>query len=164
MSKPLAACSLLVVAGLAATEPAQAGILEDLARAVFGRPARLAPAYLVPAEPLPLDVTVRPQRRKKASVTAAVKPKPPAVKLDPETEPYWYLRDPTLRRGDIVVARSGALVFEGPRESEHVSADFVALEHSRLVPKAFKQRINAAVAGPVTDPGAVASANDRTGN
>ncbi|TCR62586.1 hypothetical protein EV560_110131 [Bosea sp. BK604] len=163
MSKRFAACSLLVVVGLAATGPAQAGILEDLARAVFGRPARLAPTYLAP-EPLPLDVTVRPQHRKKASVAASAKPKPPAIKLDPETEPYWYLRDPTLRRGDIVVARSGALVFEGPRESEHVTADFVALEHSRLVPKAFKQRINAAVAGTVTDPGAVASANDRTGN
>lgn len=161
MSKRLAACSLLIVAGLAVTDQAHAGILEDLARAVFGQ----QPPRVVTFEPSPLDVTVRPQRRKKVGVRSASKPKPPAIKLDPATEPYWYLRDPTLRRGDIVVARSGALVFEGPRESEHATADFVALEHSRLVPKAFKQRISASVAGTVgVDTSAVASTSDRTGH
>lgn len=160
MSKRVAACSLLVVAGVAVTGPAQAGFLENLARAVFGAP----PArFVVPEAPLPLDVTVRPQRRKQPKAASASKPVTPAIKVDPETEPYWFLRDPTLRRGDIVVTQSGALVFEGPRESEHAAADFVMLERSRLVPKSVKQRVAASISVPAgIDAHALASSGDRT--
>lgn len=162
MSKRVAACSLLVVAGVALAEPAHAGFLDNLARAVFGAP----PArFVVPEAPLPLEMTVRPQRRKQPKAASASKPVTPAIKVDPATEPYWYLRDPTLRRGDIVVTQTGALVFEGPRETEHAAADFVVLERSRLVPKSFKQRVAASVAAtPGIDANALASTGDRIGD
>lgn len=146
MTTRLATCTLLFGLGsLTIAEPAQAGFLDELARAMFGRPA---PTRFVPDELAPFEMTVRPRTRKTHS-SAAAKPKRPEVKLDPATEPYWYLRDPTLRRGDIVVARSGVLVFEGGRDDQHDVADFVSLEHSRYVSRGLKQRVAASAAGHV---------------
>lgn len=124
--------------GLAA--PAQAaGFFDELARAVFGQPAmRLDPGSV------PLDVTVRPTRRQQPRKAVASKPSPPAVKLDPAADPHWYLSDPTLRRGDIVVTASDVLVFEGRGGESHASSDFAALDKSRLASKATRRLVSAA--------------------
>jgi hypothetical protein len=115
-----------------------AGLFDELARALFGRPA----PQVYPIEPL--DVTVRPTRRQNQRKVVASKPALPIVKLDPAADQFWYLSDPTLRRGDIVVTRSDVLVFEGRASPSHRASDFTALGKSRLVSRATQQRVAAA--------------------
>ena len=139
-------CSLLTagVSALVLVTPAHsAGFFDELARAVFGRP----PPQVYPTAPEPLDVTVRPTRRQPHRKAVASKPPPPIVKLDPATDQYWYLDDPTLRRGDIVVTRSDVLVFEGRASQNHSASDFTALGKSRLVSRSTQQRVEAAAGG-----------------
>ncbi len=87
----------------------------------------------------PLDVTVRARRqrpkkerpvvrRQKPTAVAAV----PRVKIDPAKNPDWYLDDPTLRRGDIVVLKGEVLVYQGDGRSPRAREDFTALAASGL--------------------------------
>lgn len=137
----------LLTIGLSAlvlvTPAHSAGFFDELARAVFGRP----PPQVYPTAPQPLDVTVRPARRQHQRKVVASKPMPPVVKLDPATDRYWYLDDPTLRRGDIVVTRSDVLVFEGRASQNHSASDFTALGKSRLVSRSTQQKVEAAAGG-----------------
>ncbi|MGO4667684.1 hypothetical protein AB4Z40_04805 [Bosea sp. 2YAB26] len=125
-----------------------AGFFDELARAVFGRP----PPQVYPTGPEPLDVTVRPTRRSHQRKAVVSRPTPPVVKLDPATDHYWYLDDPTLRRGDIVVTRSDVLVFEGRASQNHSASDFTALGKSRLVSRSTQQRVEAAAGGRKFEP------------
>ena len=61
----------------------------------------------------PLEMTVQPRRKAPKFSETSSKPPPPVVQLDPATNPNWYLADPTLRRGDIVVTNRGVLVYQG---------------------------------------------------
>lgn len=125
--------------GLALAPPAQAaGFLDDLTRAIFGNPQ--PPAMI--GEPAGSAARPRPSKPRPVST----KPAEPAVKLDPGSDAYWYLRDPTLRKGDIVVTRSGVVVFDGQRSPDHASSDFTALEDTRRLPKAQQQTLEAAAA------------------
>lgn len=125
--------------GLAMAPQAKAaGFLDDLTRAIFGNPT--PPAAIGGPE----GPSIRPKSQKPRAVSA--KPTAPAVKLDPASDAYWYLRDPTLRKGDIVVTRSGVVVFDGQRASDHASSDFTALEDTRRLPKAQQQTLEAAAA------------------
>ena len=125
--------------GFPMTPQAQAaGFLEDLTRVIFGNPTPPA-AIGIPDGP-----AIRPKPSKPRPVNT--KPAEPAVKLDPASDSYWYLRDPTLRKGDIVVTRSGIVVFDGQRSSDHASSDFTALEETRRLPKAQQQTLEAAAA------------------
>jgi hypothetical protein len=54
-----------------------------------------------------------------------------AAALNPATNPNWYLEDPTLKLGDIVVLKGEVLVFEGGR-LPYTRADFSSLSESRL--------------------------------
>jgi hypothetical protein len=63
------------------------------------------------------------------------------VKLDPEADPNWFLRDPTLRRGDIIVTKTGVIVFDGQAKAEHVSGDFTPLGQTRLLSPIRRQEI-----------------------
>ena len=138
-------CGLLIIGmtSFLLVPPAQsAGLLDDLARALFGRPQPPPQVYFV--QPEPLAVTVRPKRRQQPRKLVASKPTPPVVKLDPAADHYWYLDDPTLRRGDIVVTHADVLVFEGRAGQSHRASDFTALSRSRLVSKATQQRVGAA--------------------
>jgi hypothetical protein len=54
------------------------------------------------------------------------------VKIDPVKNPDWYLDDPTLRRGDIVVLKGEVLVYQGSGRSPHAREDFTALDASAL--------------------------------
>lgn len=134
--------------GLAAftAAPAQAGFLEDLSRAFGARPA--APVYAAPQSD-PLSVTVRPERQRSSGPApyVASKPTPPVVNLDPQTDPDWYLKDPTLRRGDIVVTSRGVQIYQG-RDSDSIRrADFTALIGGKERAKPWQQQLQAAAQG-----------------
>jgi hypothetical protein len=48
------------------------------------------------------------------------------ARLNPANNPNWYLQDPTLRHGDIVVLQNGPMVFVGGRAAAHKVTDFQA--------------------------------------
>jgi hypothetical protein len=57
------------------------------------------------------------------------------AQIDPLTDPNWYLNDPTLRRGDIVVLERRVLVYEGRTQNgPHARAEFADLRTSAFVP------------------------------
>lgn len=133
---------------LASSPSAQAaGFFDDFARAFLGRQAE--PQQQVQSNPL--EMTVR-QRRKAVRVETSSKPAPPVVKLDPATDPYWYLGDPTLRRGDIVVTNEGVLTYRGRDSDALRRADFVALgagktDGGKAGSGAWRQQLQQAAAG-----------------
>jgi hypothetical protein len=119
-----------------------ANLFEELGRAIFGGGPRLraTPIYEYD-EPL----QQRPSRPKAPEVSS--KPKPPVVQLDPATDPHWYLKDPTLRRGDIVVTAQGVMVYQGARGGDdNRRADFTALSAGKDS-KGWKQQLEMAAAG-----------------
>lgn len=133
------ATGLPIAIGLAmAPEARAAGFFDDLTQAIFGNP-RPPAAIGDPAAPA---IKPKPQKARPAST----KPAEPAVKLDPASDAYWYLRDPTLRKGDIVVTRSGVVVFDGQRASDHLSSDFTTLEDTKRLPKAQREALETAAA------------------
>ncbi|WP_332688831.1 hypothetical protein [Bosea sp. (in: a-proteobacteria)] len=135
----VAAAIVLVVAPQAHA----AGFLDDLARALFGRPPP-PPAFIMGE---PLEMTVKPKRHRVRAASAHARPAAPAIKLDPATDPEWYLRDPTLRKGDILVTHSGVVVFEGRASSQHSAADFASLSEARRISKVQREAIQTAAAG-----------------
>ena len=129
-----------VAGSLAMAPQAQAaGFLDDLTRAIFGNPA---PPAMIGG---PDGPAIRPRPSKPRPVNT--KPAEPPVKLDPASDAYWYLRDPTLRKGDIVVTRSGVVVFDGRSGSQHSPEAFTALGDTKRLPKAQQQVLQAAAAG-----------------
>lgn len=130
--------------GLAMVPQAQAaGFFDDLARIFGARPT--PPAMIGGGDPF--EMTVKPKRQKPRAAAASTKPAEPAVKLDPATDPYWYLHDPTLRKGDIIVTRAGVVVFDGRSGSQHSPEAFTALGDTKRLPKAQQQVLQAAAAG-----------------
>ncbi|NNM71323.1 hypothetical protein [Enterovirga aerilata] len=84
----------------------------------------------------PKERAVRKERKRQDSVeTASVPPEA----LDPAKNPDWYLQDPTLRRGDIVVLKGEVLVFRGGR-LPFSRANFASLSESDL-PKEERERL-----------------------
>ena len=131
----------VVAIGLCAPVPAQAaGFFEDLAGALFGQTASRAATFHEP-----LEMTVQPRRMPVPEVSS--RPPPPVVKLDPATEPDWYLRDPTLRRGDIVVTASGVMVYRGRDSDAMRRSDFTSLGTSKSGAKGWQGRVLAGAAG-----------------
>ena len=134
---------LATVAALAfsAAPSAQAaGLFDDLARALFGGGPRLraSPIYEYDDEP-------RRRAPRARAPEVSLKPKPPVVQLDPQADKEWYLKDPTLRRGDIVVTAGGVLVYQGRSADAARPADFVALGGNDA--KGWKQQLQTAAAG-----------------
>ena len=137
------ASSAIMLASMVTATPGHAAgnLFEAIGQALFGQPApSVAPVQ--PEDVGPMSVTVGPRRAAPARpryITA--KPAAPAVKLDPEADPNWFLRDPTLRRGDIIVTRTGVIVFDGQAKAEHVSGDFTPLGQTRLLSPIRRQEI-----------------------
>lgn len=77
------------------------------------------------------DAVVRESPAREKRVAEAVAPVEP-VDLDPTKNPSWFLQDPTLRAGDIVVLKGEVLVYEGGRGGPRGREDFASLEQSRL--------------------------------
>ncbi|MDP3258763.1 MAG: hypothetical protein Q8S58_03655 [Bosea sp. (in: a-proteobacteria)] len=116
-----------------------ANLFEELGRAIFGGGPRLRATpiyeYDEPRQAMP--------RQKAPEVSS--KPKPPVVQLDPSSDPNWYLKDPTLRRGDIVVTAQGVMVYQGGRGDGRRS-DFTALGAGKDS-KGWKHQLEMAAAG-----------------
>lgn len=143
MSRGNAAWLAVAALGAMVSIPAQAaGFLDDFARVFLGRQTP-PPAVIEPFDPL--SVTVKPKRQRGPEVSS--KPAPPLVKLDPSSEPDWYLRDPTLRRGDIVVTDKGVLVYQGRDSDAMRPADFAMFSAGKDGGKGWKQQLQAAAAG-----------------
>lgn len=150
----------MVVAGVPAT--AQAGFLDALGEALFGSSAPQAS----PAPPLsasqnpqsPLRVSIKRSRKGARSIRkSAHHPFPrgrpsQVVRIDPRAEPDWYLRDQTLRRGDVIVLDGRMVVFEGSRESTHTPEEFAGLAQSKAVSDTTRKAIqqSARVTSPAT--------------
>lgn len=118
-----------------------ANLFEELGRAIFGGGPRLRAT--------PIYEYDEPQQRlpKAKAPEVSSKPKPPVVQLDPATDPHWYLKDPTLRRGDIVVTAQGVMVYQGVRGGDdNRRADFTALGGGKDS-KGWKQQLEMAAAG-----------------
>ncbi|WP_156323352.1 hypothetical protein [Bosea sp. AAP35] len=136
---------LVAALALAGAPGAQAAnLFDDLARTLFGGGQRLraTPIYEYDV-PAPVQAPITRQRMPEVSS----KPKPPVVQLDPATDADWYLKDPTLRRGDIVVTASGVMVFQGGRgREENRRAEFSALGGGKDA-KGWKHQLEMAAAG-----------------
>jgi hypothetical protein len=131
---------------------AHAASLFDAIGAAFGaqpepsRPFRAAPAAAEMGRG-GLSLTVRPRRqkpRRERAVARRPQPVQPSVPLnvDPATNPNWFLDDPTLRPGDIVVIKGKVLVFEGSGPAPHAREEFTSLEGSKLS-REERERISA---------------------
>lgn len=148
---------------LSLAAPAQAGLLEFLfggdepAPRYYGPP----PQNYGPSHQSPIDVRVNPRRRpapgpqggayvphngapRGVATAPGANPWEPkrvlAKSIDPVKNPNWYLEDPTLRRGDIVVLKGQVLVFDGGRVPVTPAA-YTALNKSPLLSKGEKTRI-----------------------
>lgn len=117
-----------------------ANFFDEFARAFFGAPRAVGATPIYEPEVV-RQRPVAPRPRAEASS----KPKPPAVQLDPANNQQWYLKDPTLRRGDIVVTAGGVMVYQGRDADMLRQADFTALGGKD--PGGWKQRLEAAAAG-----------------
>jgi hypothetical protein len=140
--KRLVAVSTLAVAGMLSAGTASAGFFD----ALFGT----SEVQQAPAPP-PSEITVGPSRSmsthrvftrprtvvRKTPVRTklASRPSTPTpVNLDPNEDPDWFLHDPTLRAGDVVVLDREVLVFSKPSKGgKHSREDFVSLKKSSLV-------------------------------
>lgn len=167
----LSLSGLALAAGLGAG-PAQAGFWDSVGEMFGGggqRQEYYAPRYERSYErSRPMYIDVNPRRRRvrppvtvhrhsppvdrKAPVVAhkeSPKPEPvKAVALDPNKDPKWFLHDPTLRRGDMVVLKGGVLVFaRGGSEKSHAEEDFVSLKDSQ-VPKATRLTVEKLTTAP----------------
>lgn len=139
------AAAALTVAALLSSAPAQAaGFWETL----FGAPARPALAPLPGRDPL--HMTVRPKRKKddgrKLDGAAKDGPSTPLAKpIEYAKDPFWYLKDETLKKGDIVVLKDRVVVFGG---GERAYANFAAFQTSRLLSDRAKTQLKYLVSAP----------------
>ena len=172
MRRSILICSALGLLGVACAiqpTPASAGLFDFL----FGPPP---PAYRPPSAN-PISVTVRPKKDRRrneakkrlgkkvmvASVDHTGETKHQRVaSMNPEAIPDWHLKDTTLRAGDILILKSGPVVFEGFSTGRHVQTEFASLDQTRLLSRSGQREILKMVAGisvlPDKPPAAVAPA------
>ncbi len=135
--------ALLAGACIVAAGPAKAGLLDLL----FGHPT---PAPMPSYAPEPLDMTVRghaapkPRAKKDADQEMHAKRQTP---IDPVSDPEWFLNDPTLRKGDIIVLADKVLVFNGGRDHSR-ARDFSDFLNSPLVSKVDREKIRTLTEAP----------------
>ena len=132
-----------LAAALAVTEVSgaqAANLFEEMGRAIFGGGPRLraTPIY-------EYDEPVQQRAPRQRTPEVSTKPKPPVVQLDPATDPSWYLKDPTLRRGDIVVTANGVMVYQGRGSDMNRREDFASLGGKDT--KGWKHQLETAAAG-----------------
>ena len=98
----------------------------------------------------PLGVQVNPYRKSRRVLGNRPSGSEQKAKLqtaiDPVKNPQWYLDDPTLRRGDIVVLQGRALVFDGAR-GVRSNGDFTPIQRSSLVSQGERDKIGKSTKG-----------------
>ncbi|MGX1785214.1 hypothetical protein ACWIGM_00670 [Bosea sp. NPDC055332] len=143
ISKKLIAATALAAAWAAIASPASAaGFWETL----FGVPQRRAVAPM--PESVPLHMTVRPKRKKATTTLDAGKdgPKPKLVKpMEYASDPFWYLKDETLKKGDIIVLKDRVVVFDG---GARAYANFASFQSSPLLSAKAKSQLKYLVSTP----------------
>lgn len=144
ISKKIITAAALAAACATASPASAAGFWETL----FGVPQRRAVAPL--PESNPLQMTVRPSR-KKTKLDGATKdvkdgPKTPLVKpMEYASDPFWYLRDETLKKGDIIVLKDRVVVFDG---GARAYANFASFQTSKLLSPKAKSQLRYLVSTP----------------
>lgn len=141
----LSSVAALVVAGGFAlpTQAVAANGLFEFLGSVFGGSPK-PPVYEDIDSGGALGVTVHPERRRRSiRRPEASGAKPVNTAINPVDHPNWYLEDPTLRRGDIVVLQGKVLVYEGGGRGSADPASFASLNRSRLLSKAERTKVGA---------------------
>lgn len=138
------AAAALAAAFVVFAPPARAaGFWETL----FGVPSR--PALAPTPQRAPLHMTVRPRRKKDAVKLDGLDkdgPSTPLVKpMEYAGDPFWYLKDETLKKGDIIVLKDRVVVFAG---GERAFASFAAFQTSRLLSDKAKSQLRYLVSAP----------------
>lgn len=138
-------CSVLLISLMTMSTPGvAAGFFEEVGRALFGS-AKVAEAHT--SKPLVVHVRKRAQGRAHAN-RARPAPKRPAPmpalhtpeRVDPYVDRDWFLRDATIRNGDIVVTANGPLVMQAARQTG-LTSDFISLTDARSVTQSEKHRL-----------------------
>lgn len=159
--------AILTLTAIASPVPASAGFLE----ALFGGGSfQPAPSHPVEMTVGPSRSFARPRVRRRSAVhrrpgrtrVASHREMQKAVPIDPKRDPNWFLHDPTLRRGDIVVLERGVFVFtERPGSPPYAPEDFVSLDKSNLVSPATRALVGRMAAVPTGEPSPSASRTDK---
>ena len=135
--------ALVVAGGFALPTQAVAanGLFEFLGSVFGGTPK---PPVYEDQDAGGLDVKVHPERRRRSiRRPEASGAKPVNTAINPVEHPNWYLEDPTLRRGDIVVLQGKVLVYEGGGRGSADPASFASLNRTRLLSKAERTKVGA---------------------
>lgn len=141
ISNHVIAAAALAAVSLVASPASAAGFWETL----FGAPQR--PAY-APAPDNPLHMTVRPKRKKATTTLDAGNdgPKPKLVKpMEYANDPFWYLKDETLKKGDIIVLKDRVVIFDGGTRGY---ANFASFQSSPLLSAKAKSQLKYLVSTP----------------
>ncbi len=146
--RSLPALAAAIAASVAIAAPAQAA--GGLFGLLFGNPTPPPPSYYAPQ---PFEMTVKSHKRK--SAVSVRKPKEGEEKshahlqqpLDPAGDREWFLKDPTLRRGDIIVLSDRVVVYTGGHSQPRM-ADFANLYATSLVSKKDQEKIRGITQAP----------------
>ena len=71
--------------------------------------------------------------------------------IDPVAHPDWYLNDPNIRYGDILILKTGPVVYKGSGRSRS-REDFVSLGQAGIVSGSNVREIRMMVSGVWTPP------------
>ncbi|MDP2357205.1 MAG: hypothetical protein Q8M31_14240 [Beijerinckiaceae bacterium] len=136
----------VVTLGLAASSllaGVQSADAQGLFEALFGRrDAHFAPALTIPYDSRRGVAADYPHKRSpvvRRSQLQRSESSKPAPYQAPEVLPGplgQFLKDPTLKRGDVVVTSEGVMVFRGSGGSRHHAKDFVSIQKAaQLMPR-----------------------------
>lgn len=159
MYRKTAAVGLALVIGLGGATSANAGLLDF----IFGWRNRTDMAPAAAQHPtVTIQAPAKPRRAAKAKPKAApvqISPKDMLARtIDPARNPNWWLEDPTLRKGDILVLTDRVLVFTGGPLGAPKS--YAALEKTKLLSR--KERLQVAMmTGRGYEPPMLANASPR---
>jgi hypothetical protein len=142
--------------GMGGATTAQAGLLDFIFgwrdRTDIRRPAATAPHPEVTIKARPKAKRLAKNRAKPAAL--ALSPKEQLARtIDPVKNPRWYLEDPTLKKGDVLVLEDRVLVFAGGEIGRPKS--YVALSRTKLLSAKERARV-ALITGRTAPPAAVA--------
>lgn len=144
--------------GMGSVGSAKAGLFDFL----FGPRKPAAPVAAVrPVVDHPY-VTIAPRKKvvtKRVVRRIQIDPKDMMARtIDPVKNPHWYLEDPTLKKGDILVLNDRVLVFRGGTVGDPLA--YVSLGASRQLNKSDRAKV-AAMTRPQAGPVAEAAAEPR---
>jgi hypothetical protein len=91
-------------------------------------------------------MTVRPKQKKAVKLDGSDGPKPKLVKpMEYANDTFWYLKDETLKKGDIIVLKDRVVVFDGGARDY---SSFASFQTSRLLSAKAKSQLKYLVSTP----------------